>query len=213
MSTPLFKKEIDEAIRQLKKDLLAEGGTTISTMRNYRFAILVYDPKDEFILRQRIQSLTSELQQEHWNVLALSLRYHFMRRLEQLSSREQEQIIKMEERQYSKGNPARALRYLQDKISPLIEGRDGIAADVIQAIDRFAQTYPDEADRSLIFLTQTGSLYPFLRSSALLKHLDGKTRNLPVVLLYPGLRKDYQSLSFMGELDADRDYRPRIYSG
>jgi len=45
----------------------------------------------------------------------------------------------------------------------------------------------------------------------LLKHIDGKTRNIPVVLLYPGKRVDKSGLSFMCELPPDRDYRPRIY--
>ena len=56
-----------------------------------------------------------------------------------------------------------------------------------------------------------GSLYPFLRTSALLKHIDGKTRNIPVALLYPGVRLPENALSFMEELSADRDYRPRLY--
>ncbi|WP_368736697.1 BREX protein BrxB domain-containing protein [Nostoc sp. CHAB 5715] len=42
--------------------------------------------------------------------------------------------------------------------------------------------------------------------------IDGKTSNLPVVLLYPGERRDLNALSFMDELPSDRDYRPRIYS-
>ena len=67
-------------------------------------------------------------------------------------------------------------------------------------------------DRTIIFIGRAGALYPFFRSSSLLKHIDGKTRNLPVVLLYPGERKDGNSLSFMSRLAADRDYRPRIYS-
>ena len=46
---------------------------------------------------------------------------------------------------------------------------------------------------------------------ALLKHIDGRTKNIPVVLLYPGKREDQNGLSFMCELPADRDYRPRIY--
>jgi len=65
----------------------------------------------------------------------------------------------------------------------------------------------------VILLGRAGALYPFFRSSALLKHLDGKTRGLPVVLLYPGLRLDPTRLSFMGELPGDGDYRPRIYGG
>ena len=62
-----------------------------------------------------------------------------------------------------------------------------------------------------MLIGRAGALYPFFRVSALLKHLDGKTRNVPVVLLYPGERKGEPGLSFMGELDPDRDYRPRIY--
>ena len=65
--------------------------------------------------------------------------------------------------------------------------------------------------RTLVLLGRAGALYPFFRSSALLKHIDGKTRNIPVVLLYPGERRDTTALSFMGELIPDRDYRPRIY--
>jgi hypothetical protein len=108
-------------------------------------------------------------------------------------------------------NPDRALNHLKEKISPYVEGPEGIAKDIIAEIDQFVESHPVEADRTVIFLRRAGALYPFLRSSALLKHLDGKTRNLPVVLLYPGERKDTQALSFMGELPGDRDYRPRIY--
>jgi hypothetical protein len=42
--------------------------------------------------------------------------------------------------------------------------------------------------------------------------LDGNTQNVPVVLLYPGERQGPAGLSFMGVLNADSDYRPRIYS-
>jgi hypothetical protein len=55
------------------------------------------------------------------------------------------------------------------------------------------------------------ALYPFARSSALLKHIANRTMGLPVVLLYPGIRTENTALSFMGELPPDRDYRPRIY--
>ena len=57
----------------------------------------------------------------------------------------------------------------------------------------------------------SGQLYPFFRTSALLRHIDGRTGDVPVVLLYPGKRRELSALSFMGELQPDRDYRPRIY--
>ena len=55
-----------------------------------------------------------------------------------------------------------------------------------------------------------------LKRKNMLKHLDGATSQghaprVPIVLLYPGTRETGNALSFMGELPADSDYRPRIY--
>jgi hypothetical protein len=180
-------------------------------MRNYRFAILVYDPRDEFKLRERIRWLTDDLKGQGWNVQAISLQRLLLDRLKREEPRVVESLLRTEHRLFAK-DPERALNHLKDKIASYAEGSEGIAKDVIELVDEFAENHPNEANRTLIFLGRAGSLYPFFRSSALLKHLDGKTRNLPVVLLYPGERKDLNALSFMGELQPDRDYRPRIYS-
>jgi BREX protein BrxB len=82
---------------------------------------------------------------------------------------------------------------------------------VSRAICEFAEANPDKADRTLTIIGRAGALYPFFRTSALLKHLDGRTRNVPVVLLYPGERRGNTGLSFMGIINPDSDYRPRIY--
>ena len=42
-------------------------------MRNYRFAILQYNPEEEFELRKRIQQLSKELIAGGWVVLSISL--------------------------------------------------------------------------------------------------------------------------------------------
>lgn len=201
---------LEEAVDALKKDLLAENGPQISTMRNYRFAILPYRPKDEFKLRQLIRRLTDELRAKEWGVLPISLQKLLLDRIRATGEETLSSWIDREKRTFAR-DPERALAYLQEKVAPHIEGPDGIAADVAKLIVAFADENPDRADRTLVLIGRAGSLYPFFRSSALLKHIDGKTRNVPVVLLYPGDRKDTTALSFMGELDADRDYRPRIY--
>jgi hypothetical protein len=211
MTGSLFSP-LDSAIQALRRDLLDEEGPRISTMRNYRFAILPYDSREEFKLRLRIRSLTDELKAEGWNVLTISLHQMLISRLKAEEPRIVESLIRTEHRLYTK-DPDRALNYLEDKIALYIEGAEGIAQDVIRLIDEFVATHPGDINRTLIFLCRAGALYPFFRSSALLKHIDGKTRNLPVVLLYPGERgRDLKALSFMGELSSDRDYRPRIYS-
>lgn len=202
---------LDRAIQALRSDLLEESGPKISTMRNYHFAILVYGPKEEFKLRQSIRSLSDELKSLGWNILSISLRQLLLNRLKEEDPRLIESIIRMEHRLYSR-DPARALNHLKEKLAHYIDGADGIAKDVENLIDQFVAEHPLAVNRTLIFIKRTGALYPFLRSSAMLKHIDGKTRNLPVVLLYPGERNGLNVLSFMGELAADRDYRPRIYS-
>jgi len=199
------------AVQALRNDLLDEGGPKISTMRNYRFAILLYDPREEFKLRAQIRILTDDLKGQGWNVLGVSLQSLFLDRLKREERRILESITRTEYRLYAK-DPNRALNYLKDKIALYIEGAEGIAKDVIALIDDFSDKHPGETNRTLIFLGRAGGLYPFFRSSALLKHIDGKTNNLPVVLLYPGERRDLNALSFMDELPSDRDYRPRIYS-
>lgn len=213
MTESLFQQDsLYDAVTALRRDLLADSGPQISTMRNYRFAILPYRPKDEFKLRQYMRQLTDELRSEGWGVLPISLQKLLLDRVRATGSDNIEALIAREKRLYEK-DAERALAHLRNKVAPHIEGPDGIAADVAKLITSFVDTNTegDRIDRTLVLIGRAGSLYPFFRTSALLKHIDGKTRNVPVVLLYPGDRKDTTALSFMGELPPDRDYRPRIY--
>ena len=211
MTEPLFSQgSLSEAVNALRHDLLAATGPQISTMRNYRFAILPYRPSEEFKLRSEIRKLTGELKAQGWGVLSLSLQHLLFERIRATGAENVEALIEREKRLFER-DPERALAHIRDKIAPHIEGPNGVAADVCRLINTFADEHPDQADTTLVLLGRAGALYPFFRSSALLKHIDGKTRNIPVVLLYPGERRDTTALSFMGELPADRDYRPRIY--
>jgi hypothetical protein len=202
--------DLEEAVKALEQDLVSVDGPRISTMRNYRFAILPYLPSEEFKLRRRILQLTERLRAEGWAVLPISLQKLLLDRIRSTGSEAVESLITREKSLY-KRDPARALAHIRDKIAPHIEGPDGLAADVSRVIGEFADKNPGLADRSLVMIGRAGALYPFFRSSALLKHIDGKTRNIPVVLLYPGKRVDQSGLSFMCELPPDHDYRPRIY--
>jgi hypothetical protein len=179
-------------------------------MRNYRFAIVPYLPSEEFKLRRRILQLTEELRADGWAVLPISLQKLLLERIRSTGQENIGALIQRERRLYDR-DPARALAHLREKIAPHFEGPSGIASDVARLIGEFADKQTASVDRSLVIIGRAGALYPFFRSSALLKHIDGKTRNIPVVLLYPGKREDKSGLSFMCQLAADRDYRPRIY--
>ena len=212
MTENLFQRtDLDRTIASLKQDLLDDDGPRISTMRNHRFAIVPYLPTDEYRLRQHIHRLSAELRHEGWVVLSISLQKLLLERVRSLGDRNVQRLIDREKMLFEQ-SPEQAINYLKGKLARHIEGPDGIAADVSHAICAFADAHPDKAERAVAFVGRAGALYPFFRTSALLKHLDGRTRGIPVVLLYPGLRTGHNSLSFMGEVPADTDYRPRIYT-
>ncbi len=204
------RTDIDEAIRGLKADLLGPDGPRISTTRNYNFAILPYQPADELKLRQRVRRLAAELRAEGWSVLSLPLHRMLLERVRRLEPEHLASVVGREKRLHAR-HPERALTYLTEFLSHHIEGPDGLAADVSKAITDFKAQLPSPASPAVAFIGRAGALYPFFRTSALLRHIDGHTGDVPVVLLYPGERRDLSALSFMGELAPDRDYRPRIY--
>jgi hypothetical protein len=204
------RTHLDQAFEALCKDLINQDGPSISTMRNYRYAIVPYDPEEEFKLREHVQTTIGKLSSAGWVVLTISLHKLLLRRIRALGDDIVQRLISAE-RAAAAVAPERGINYLRGKLGRELDGIDGIAADVSREITQFAEANPDKAERTVVFVGRAGALYPFFRVSALLKHLDGRTRNVPVVLLYPGARKGDAGLSFMGELAPDRDYRPRIY--
>jgi hypothetical protein len=211
LSSDLFQRsQVEEAFAALRRDLIQEDGPRISTMRNYRFAIVQYEPKEEFKLRREVQRLSADLSAHGWMVLSINLQTILMDRIRAQGDEWVQRVIEMETRMAAI-EPERGLNYLKTKLMPLIEGADGIVADCRRIICEYADKHPDCEDRTVAFIGRAGALYPFFRSSGLLRHLDGGTRNVPVVLLYPGERRGLTGLSFMGMVNPDNDYRPRIY--
>jgi hypothetical protein len=202
--------DLERSIEALQRDLLLEAGPQISTVRNYNFAILPYAPDGEFWLRQRVQRLCSDLRDAGWTTRTIALHSLLLSRLRLQGADYVDELIQREKRVWRPNDPQRGLTLLKERIVNLIEGPDGVAADVVREVERILQESTD-AERTVIFLGRAGGLYPFLRTSALLKHVAGHTQNVPIVLLYPGKVVGESGLSFMGLLPADRDYRPRIY--
>jgi hypothetical protein len=210
-SMPLFDHTpLQEAFAALRSDLIQEDGPRISTMRNYRFAIVQYSPRDEFDLRSEVRKLSTDLVANGWVVFSINLHKLLLDRVRAEGDEWVCRVIETEKKT-AKIASERGLGYLKSKLTPLIEGPDGIAADCSRVICEYADRNPELVDRTLALIGRAGAIYPFFRTSALLRHLDGRTRNVPVVLLYPGERRQATGLSFMGILNPDNDYRPRIY--
>ncbi|MDA1015588.1 MAG: DUF1788 domain-containing protein [Planctomycetota bacterium] len=181
MSQGLFASQsaqLQEAFEALRNDLIHDDGPRISTMRNYRFAILQYSPQDEFKVRGEVQRLVQDLENSSWHVLTISLQKLLFDRVRNEGDEWVGRVIEMEKRMHGIG-PDRGLNYLRDRVAPLIEGPDGIAADCSRIICEHAEQHPDQVDRTVALIGRAGALYPFFRSSSLLKHLDGRTMNVP----------------------------------
>lgn len=214
MTTPYTKDptHLAEAFAALERDLLDPDGPRISTMRSSdKFAIVPYSPADEFALRRHVLRLTSQLAGAGWVVIPISLQALLMKRLDAMPPDEIEEIVSIEAHWAQRGNLDKALTWLDAKLEPLVEGQDGLAADVAARITAEVERHPDRASRMLALIGRAGSVWPFFHSSALLKHLAGRTHGVPVVLLYPGDRRGENGLSYMSLREPDRDYRPRIY--
>ena len=75
-----------------------------------------------------------------------------------------------------------------------------------------AERIPSDADplRDIVFIVRAGALFPVYRTSSLLEQLKGKV-HVPAVLFYPGELDGAAGLRFMGVLDAEHNYRPKIF--
>ena len=95
---PLFS-QAHEAITALRHDLIdPEDGPRISTMRNYRFAIVQYSPEHEYAMRAEVQRLVSELEAKGWFVLTIDLQKLLLTRIRSQPDDWQEKVIAMETR-------------------------------------------------------------------------------------------------------------------
>lgn len=205
-----YPTAIASAVDALRKDLVREEGPQISTVRNYNFAILPYAPDEEFALRSAIHELSAELRDAGWSTGTVVLHKLLLGRLRAEGQEVLESIIRREKSLAGAADSSRGLRMLKERVVNLVDKPDGLASDVIRSIEAIIAE-SSSPERTVIFLGRLGGLYPFLRTSALLKHIAGRTQNVPVVLLYPGTLDGETGLRFMGVLQADRDYRPRIY--
>lgn len=206
----ILEGALESTFKALEKDLLRDGGPQISVTRNYNFAILPYEPDDEFAVRRHVSALSDKLRDAGWTTATIALNTLLLNRLRGLGEEALQALIEREKR-LARRDRSRALNHLSEKVIQLIEGPDGLAADVVSEITKLLDEHPDERTSICVFLARAGSLYPFFRTSALLKHVADHTQNIPVILLYPGSVSGDSGLSFMNKLPADRDYRPRIY--
>ena len=168
----------------------------ISAYHNMPYAIFHYPPEEEIPLRAELAMLTTRLEQIGKRVTTISLAECLADALaaEGLTTA---RIANAEKRT--------GTEKMTDTIHKVISERRPLD-------DLVAARMPQEADplRDVVFIVRAGSLFPFYRTSSVLEQLKGKL-DVPAVLFYPGELDGVAGLKFMGVLDADHNYRPKIF--
>jgi hypothetical protein len=168
----------------------------ISAYHNMPYAIFHYPPEEEIPLRGELALLSTRLEQIGKRVTSISLAECLADALaaEGLTT---ERIANAERRT--------GTEKMIDTIHMVISRRRPLD-------DLVAARIPPESDpgRDVVFIVRAGSLFPFYRTSSLLEQLNGKLE-VPAVLFYPGELDGVAGLRFMGVLEAEHNYRPKIF--
>jgi len=164
------------------------------------FAILRYDPAEEWELRREVKLLATRLEKRGIRQVKIqSLAELLWQAIEQ--SEGIEAIIKLEREQGFDVAEEQVNTYLSDEdFSPLPR----------MLTERLADLDPE---RDMCFLMRAASLAPSIyHVSKLLHEMQGRTR-VPTILLYPGFLEGSNSLRFMGLTDRESppSYRVKIY--
>ena len=174
----------------------ADPRPQISAYHNMPYAIFRYSPRDEFKVREQVSLLRTRLEQSGKRVTTISLATC----LEMAKERERLTPKRIEIAEKRTG-----CHKMVDTIHQVLSSR--------QPLDELvAEQIPVDADPLLdiAFITRAGALFPFYRTSSLLEQLKGKV-HVPAVLFYPGELDGAAGLKFMGVLDAEHNYRPKIF--
>ena len=94
----------------------------------------------------------------------------------------------------------------------LVETIHAVLAEHAPLDDLVAQRMPDDPDphTDVVLIHRAGALFPVYRTFTLLEQLKGRVV-VPTVLCYPGTLDGAAGLRFMGVLEAEHNYRPKIF--
>jgi hypothetical protein len=191
---PDWKDRLTQQLEPLLKQ--PDPRQQISAYHDMPYAIFRYPPEEEFAIRQQVSLLRTRLEQIGKRVTTISLAECLNEALE------------------AEGMGPEALVDAEKSV-----GLEATVETIFQILSEYqpldelvARRIPEDADpqRDIVFIVRAGALFPMYRTSALLEQLKGKV-HVPAVLFYPGELDGAAGLRFMGVLDAEHNYRPKIF--
>jgi hypothetical protein len=167
----------------------------ISAYHDMPYALFRYDPEDEFALRKQVTLLETRLTQKGKRIKRISLAecldeaMRSQRPLEEWFAAEKEQGVET-----------------------VVETVHSVLSEYAPLVELVATRMPPDPDplHDIVFIVRTGALFPVYRTFSLLEQLKGRVLT-PTVLFYPGSLDGAAGLRFMGVLDAEHNYRPKIF--
>ncbi|RBP18154.1 uncharacterized protein DUF1788 [Roseiarcus fermentans] len=189
--------EFGARLRNVLEPVLAapDPSEKISAYHDMPYAIFHYDPRQELALRREVSSLRTRLENKGKRITSISL-------AECLDA-----ALKAEASLDEWFENERALG-----AEKAIEDIHKLLADRVPLVDLVADRMPSEPDprKDVVFIVRTGALFPVYRTFSLLEQLKGRVV-VPTVLFYPGDLDGAAGLRFMGVLQAEHNYRPKIF--
>jgi hypothetical protein len=177
----------------------------IGVYQDLPFAIMRYDPADEWELRREIKLLATRLEAAGKEVHIIPLSELLWSALEQIHTKDQDEgleaVIALEKDRGYVEAQQQVTTYLSSKVwVPLWE----LLANRLASFN---------SETSVVFLTRVAAMSPgIFHMSMLLDKMHGKTK-VPTILFYPGSIEGTTGLRFMDLKDRDAlgNYRVKIY--
>lgn len=189
---------LKEQIEQLEHDLKAQP-MRVSVFRDLPFAILRYDPADEWRLRHETNLLAVRLAGAGREVVKVSFADLLWEALDECEGLDV--LVRLEQQSGFAAAQMQMTRYLSDP-------------DWAPLPDLLARKLaPLDPRRHIAFLMRAAAMAPHIYFiSMLLDQMKGRTE-VPSILFYPGAREGEHQLRFMNlpSRDALGTYRVKIY--
>lgn len=189
---------LNDRIELLEQDLKATP-SRVSVYDDLPFAILRYDPEQEWKLRHEVRLLANRLGNVGKEALIISLADLLWEVIE--ASEGLDAVVELEKQ--------RGFDAAQDQVTTYLSDRDwrplaDVLAERLDGLD---------PDKHIVFLIRAGAMAPALyHMSRLLDEMQGRTR-VTTILFYPGTLEGNTGLRFMDLKDREAlgNYRVKVY--
>lgn len=189
--------DLEYRIKQVLEPVLEmpDPRERISAYHDMPYLIFHYNPVEEFLLRKQVTLLETRLTQKGKRIKRISLAECLDEAM--CSQRPIEDWFVAERDQ---------------GVESIIETVHAVLSEYKPLVDLVTARMPENPDplQDIVFITRTGALFPVYRTFSLLEQLKGRVY-VPTVLFYPGVMDGAAGLRFMGVLDAEHNYRPKIF--